>query len=389
MKKVIIVVLILILLIIAFCASIFYTSSFNERIFNSISKGNTLYYDTEDINFTKGFLQSKGSFKLIPKDIQIAFDVDVEFNNNFFSKNNATAFIYNEELKKYTPDGKIAQIFFNFGLNGNKNIKFELNDLNISDNSTNLQTKNAYISVKGGEFIEKIEANMDYFTFEEPEGKMEINNLKISQIPIVKIDFNENLNLASLHESDQNISVQSFFIRPFLGIDNINTQATTKINEQNNYDSTFKANIDKFNLKELEQKDIAIDNIKLDMDFKNISKTAYDKFLQNSDTNILYTMSLVGQFLKANPKIILNDFSFQKDGIDVNATAQIAFEENNTKANALIKSKELPSKISDNLKQFDGFFVDDNGSYTLNFIYDDSDKNNVKNFINGKNYTLQ
>ncbi|EAI3905157.1 YdgA family protein [Campylobacter sp. CNRCH_2014_2452] len=388
MKKIIAGVVVVILLVIGFFTSASYINSINEKIFAQMSQ-DTAYYNVEDTNYTKGLLNSKGSFIATLNDLPYSFKVNVDFSNNFFASNNAIVSILNEneDLKGIFPNEEIFKILVSVK-GGDININAKINDINFTRNNTNLVLNNTSFKIIGSdEFVKNMELNLGYVLLEQlsHKEKLEAKNIKISEFPIQKLSFNDIFSPS--RNSEQNISIDSasFISSIAFDFDKLKIFAKTAQNTQNDYDSVLKLDLAKFNLA---NENFMLNNINLDMNFNNLSKKAYDSLMQNSNTDIFSMMLLASQFLKANPQIILNNLSFEKEGKKFDANGQTIFTENNIKSQFHANTEILPSQIWPDFANFDTYFVDNNGSYMLDFIYDDSNKSDVTTIINGERLTI-
>ncbi|MFY4766485.1 hypothetical protein ACOTVC_06435 [Campylobacter sp. GB48] len=387
MKKIIAGVVV-VLLVIGFFTSASYINSINGKIFAQMSQ-DTAYYSVEDANYTKGLLNSKGSFIATLNDLPYSFKVNVDFSNNFFASNNAIISILNknEDLKGIFPNEEIFKILVS-AKGGDININAKINDINFTRNDTNLVLNNTSFKITGSEeFVKNMELNLGYILLEQlsHEEKLEAKNIKISEFPIQKLSFNDIFSPS--RNSEQNISIDSvnFISSITFDFDKLKIFAKTAQNAQNDYDSVLKLDLAKFNLA---NENFMLNNINLDMNFNNLSKKAYDSLVQNSNTDIFSMMLLASQFLKANPQIILNNLSFEKEGKKFDANGQTIFTENNIKSQLHANTEILPSQIWPDFANFDTYFVDNNGSYVLDFIYDDSNKSDVTTIINGERLTI-
>ncbi|WP_087684864.1 hypothetical protein UPTC17655_1586 [Campylobacter lari] len=388
MKKIIAGVVVVVLLVIGFFTSASYINSINGKIFAQMSQ-DTAYYSVEDANYTKGLLNSKGSFIATLNDLPYSFNVNVDFSNNFFASNNAIISILNEneDLKGIFPNEEIFKILVS-AKGGDININAKINDINFTRNDTNLVLNNTSFKIIGSEeFVKNMELNLGYVLLEQlsHEEKLEAKNIKISEFPIQKLSFNDIFSPS--RNSEQNISIDSvnFISSIAFDFDKLKIFAKTAQNAQNDYDSVLKLDLAKFNLA---NENFMLNNINLDMNFNNLSKKAYDSLVQNSNTDIFSMMLLASQFLKANPQIILNNLSFEKEGKKFDANGQTIFTENNIKSQFHANTEILPSQIWPDFANFDTYFVDNNGSYVLDFIYDDSNKSDVTTIINGERLTI-
>ncbi|EAJ6140788.1 YdgA family protein [Campylobacter lari] len=388
MKKIIAGVVVVVLLAIGFFVSTSYINSINGKIFAQMSQ-DTAYYSVEDANYTKGLLNSKGSFIATLNDLPYSFKVNVDFSNNFFASNNAIVSILNEneDLKGIFPNEEIFKILVSTK-GGDININATINDINFTRNDTNLVLNNTSFKITGSEeFVKNMELNLGYVLLDQlsHEEKLEAKNIKISEFPLEKLSFNNIFNPS--RNSEQNISIDSanFISSIAFDFDKLKIFAKTAQNAQNDYDSVLKLDLAKFNLV---NKNFMLNNINLDMNFNNLSKKAYDSLVQNSNTDIFSMMLLASQFLKANPQIILNNLSFEKEGKKFDANGQTIFTENNIKSQLHANTEILPSQIWPDFANFDTYFVDNNGSYMLDFIYDDSNKSDITTIINGEKLAI-
>ncbi|EAH9952667.1 DUF945 domain-containing protein [Campylobacter lari] len=388
MKKIIAGVVVVVLLAIGFFVSASYINSINGKIFAQMSQ-DTAYYSVEDANYTKGLLNSKGSFIATLNDLPYSFKVNVDFSNNFFASNNAIVSILNEneDLKGIFPNEEIFKILVS-AKGGDININAKINDINFTRNDTNLVLNNTSFKIIGSEeFVKNMELNLGYVLLEQlsHEEKLEAKNIKISEFPIQKLSFSDIFSPS--RNSEQNISIDSanFISSIAFDFDKLKIFAKTAQNAQNDYDSVLKLDLAKFNLV---NENFMLNNINLDMNFNNLSKKAYDSLVQNSNTDIFSMMLLASQFLKANPQIILNNLSFEKEGKKFDANGQTIFTENNIKSQLHANTEILPSQIWPDFANFDTYFVDNNGSYMLDFIYDDSNKSDITTIINGEKLAI-
>ncbi|HDV6578425.1 TPA: DUF945 family protein [Campylobacter lari] len=384
MKKIIAGIVVVVLLAIGFFVSASYINSINGKIFAQMSQ-DTAYYSVEDANYTKGLLNSKGSFIATLNDLPYSFKVNVDFSNNFFASNNAIVSILNEneDLKGIFPNEEIFKILVS-AKGGDININAKINDINFTRNDTNLVLSNTSFKITGSEeFVKNMELNLGYVLLEQlsHKEKLEAKNIKISEFPLEKLSFNDIFSPS--RNSEQNISIDSanFISSIAFDFDKLKIFAKTVQNAQNDYDSVLKLDLAKFNLA---NENFMLNNINLDMNFNNLSKKAYDSLVQNSNTDIFSMMLLASQFLKANPQIILNNLSFEKESKKFDANGQTIFTENNIKSQFHANTEILPSQIWPDFANFDAYFVDNNGSYVLDFIYDDSNKSDVTTIINGE-----
>ncbi|EHR2909106.1 hypothetical protein KTS00_001212, partial [Campylobacter lari] len=163
MKKTIAGVVVVVLLAIGFFASASYINSINEKTFAQMSQ-DTIYYSVEDANYTKGLLNSKGSFIATLNDLPYTFKVNIDFSNNFFASNNAIVSILNEneDLKGIFPNEEIFKILVSVK-GGDININAKINDINFTRNDTNLVLNNTSFKITGSEeFVKNMELNLGY-----------------------------------------------------------------------------------------------------------------------------------------------------------------------------------------------------------------------------------
>lgn len=380
MKKIIAGIVLLTTLVVLFFISTSYVSSVNEKIFNHISKS-TDYYEVKDVNFTKNFLDSKGSFKISFNDFYI-FTINIDFSNIFFVSNNAKISIINEneDMNDLFTNKEIMKIFVNVKANDKIAINAKINDINTTKDNKTLLVKNFDINIDlKEEFVKEIQLNLNHFLFEDDYNKMELKNVKIAEFPF------ENLKLEDIftpaRTGEQKIDIELIDLKDVI-VSKLKANAKTLTNANNEYDGALKFSMDKFSLP---SNNLSLDNINMDMKLVNISKKAYDQYLK-SDGNIFSLMVLSNQFLQSNPEIFLNDFSFSKEEKKFQTKAQAIVKDNNIKAQANINSELLPSQIIPEFNNFDMYFVDNNGSYTLDFSYDDSNKSDVKTILNGEEF---
>ncbi|EHT3004994.1 hypothetical protein KXN83_000077, partial [Campylobacter coli] len=84
MKKLLIIPIIIFL---CFIAQIFYMGHINESFFYNLTQTQNPYYEIKNINFHKGFLNSKADFTIEDKyNLGLISKLDFKFNNNYFSK---------------------------------------------------------------------------------------------------------------------------------------------------------------------------------------------------------------------------------------------------------------------------------------------------------------
>ncbi|AJC87002.1 DUF945 family protein [Campylobacter sp. RM16704] len=385
MKKIIAGVVVLVLLVMGFFTSAFYINSTNEKIFAQMSQ-DTMYYDVEDANYTKGFLNSKGSFIATLNDLSYSFKINVDFSNNFFASNNAVVSIINEneDLKGIFPNEEIAKILIGIKFGNKTTINAKVNDINTTRNNVNIIINNFnFVANTQDEFIKDMYLNISHFLLKQADESFELKNIKISEIPIGNLNFKDIFN--PTRSSEQKINIEAIKFIDELLLNNCNIYAKTISNTQNNYDSILKINIKDF---QLPKQQLTLNNIILDTNFNSISKEAYDALVQNSNTDIFSMMLLASQFLKANPEIILNTLSLEKENKKFNANGKILFTENVIKSQFHANTQILPSQIWSEFANFDTYFIDNNGSYVLDFIYDDSNKTDVKTIINGENLII-
>ncbi|AJC93346.1 hypothetical protein (DUF945 domain) [Campylobacter subantarcticus LMG 24377] len=389
MKKIIAGVVVVVLLLVAFFATTFYINSINEKIFAQMSQ-NTDYYNVEDANYTKGFLNSKGSFLAQLNDLPYTFKVNVDFSNNFFASNNAVISVLNEneDLKNIFPNEEIFKILVS-AKGDDIAINAKINDINFTHDNAQLIINNTAFKITATtESVKHMQLDLGYILVKQlsQDEKLEIQNMQISEFPLAKLSFSDIFTPS--RNSEQNISIDkiSFKSHSIFDLDKLKVFARTAPNAQSDYDSVLKLDLAKFNLED--EENLALNNIKLELNLNNLSKKAYDSLLQNSNMDIFSMMVLTSQFLKANPEIILNNLSFDKDGKKFDANGQAIFTENNIKSQFHANTEILPSQIWSIFGDFDNYFVDKNGTYMLDFIYDDTNKSDVTTIINGERLTI-
>ncbi|WP_139453094.1 DUF945 family protein [Campylobacter armoricus] len=381
MRKIIATAVVLVLLVIAFCTSTSYINSINEKIFTQMSQ-NTMYYNVEDVNYTKGFLNSKGSFIVTLNDLPYSFKVNIDFYNSFFASDNAVVSIINEneDLKEIFPNEEILKILIGVKTGNKITINAKINDINTTRNDVDIIINNFNFTANTqDEFIKDMHLNVNHFLLKQADESFELKNIKISEFPIGNLNIIDIFN--PTRNSEQKISIETIKFIDELLLNNLNIYAKTTSNTKNNYDSVLKIDMKDF---KLPKQQLTLNNIILDANFNNISKKAYDDLVQNSNTDIFSMMLLASQFLKENPEIILNNLSFEKEGKKFNANGKTIFTENNIKSQFHANGQILPSQIWPEFVNFDTYFIDNNGSYMLDFIYDDSNKTDVKTIINGE-----
>ncbi|WP_291951897.1 hypothetical protein [Campylobacter sp.] len=372
---------IVVLAFILFFASSFYMNSLNEKVFSYISK-NTSYYKIKDVNYTKGLLNSKGEFRIIFNDPSYSFKAQVDFSNIILTSNNVKISIFNEneDLKNVFPNEEILKILINTKLNNKIIANAKLSDLNTTYNDTDIVVKDLNLIINGNDiFVDNMQLNANYIFFKQSsqdDEVIELKNIKIFETPINKLKFEDIFNPA--RNSEQNTTIENINFLNEIILKKLNIQTKTTTNSQNNYDNALKVNLEKL---QLLQNNFILDDMALAIDFKNISKEAYDKIIQNSQVHLF---SLIDNFFQSNPQILLDDFSFSKENKKFTANGQTIVKDNSVKSQIHIQSQLLPSQIINNLKNFDTYFVDQNGTYVFDLIYDDSNKTDVKTIINGK-----
>lgn len=386
MKKTIISIAVLVVLFILFFVSTSYMNSINEKFFNYVSK-NTLYYQVEDVNYTKSLLNSQGNFIIKLNDLPYEFKVNANFSNVFFASNNVKISItnQNDDFKDIFPNEEIGNInakFNPFNINSNINLKLKINNVNYNNEQTgSIKWNDIYIALNTKEgLVKDIIYNIGDFSVDD---KINIKNAHVVEIPITALKFEDIFN--PTRNSEQNISIEYANFTDEAVFDNLHIYAKTIPNTQNDYNNDLKLTLNKLHLI---QEDLLLNNINLDANFNNISKKAYEQLMFSPNIDIFFMMAIANEFLKANPEIILNNLSFEKEEKKFNANAQAIFTQNNIKSQLHINTQILPSQFWPTFEYFDSYFVDENGTYVLDFIYDDSDKNDIKTIINGEGITL-
>ncbi|MCR6573661.1 hypothetical protein CINS5915_02590 [Campylobacter insulaenigrae] len=383
MKKIILGIIV-VFAFVAFFASSFFMNSLNEKVFSYLN-ADTSYYKVEDINYTKGLFNSKGEFKVTLNNIPYSFKVNIDFSNIILTSNNIKISILNEneDLSNIFSNEEILKILINTKLNKKIIVNARLNDLNTTHADTDIVVKNLNFIINGSDiFIDNMQLNADHILFGQPsqeDGMVELKNIKISEIPTSQLKFEDILNPS--RNSEQNTTIESINFLNEIILKNLNIYTKTTTNPQNNYDNILEVNL--ANL-QLLPNNFILDDIALAMDFKNISKEVYDKILQNSDTNLFSLILLANNFLQTDPQIFLNNFSFSKENKKFVSNGQTIVKDNSIKSQVHIQSQLLPSQIIGDLENFDEFFVDQNGSYVFDLIYDDSNKTDIKTIINGE-----
>lgn len=384
MKKII---SILAILIIAYFAHIFYISKLNQKIFNLITQ-NTEFYKIENVNFNQGFFKSHATYDIVFTNLNKNLKSKVELNmyNNFFTSKNI--------------EGNFSSPFFDSDeILGKFNTKITFNDanFNIYFNDINLNHKKENFIFKG------LKANILF----DKQIKIKNTSLNIDQIIVdsfyehIKIDnisFNNHINTAlhineflnTFHESEQEIKISNLDIDK-INFTNIISRMDINLNDNNTLNFNMSLNIDNISNEITPDSKEEIKNLKLNLSLNQISKKILENLNKELNQGEKPNLEVyLKEFLKFNPSLNMQEFSFFKDKKEIKMNANIQTYNTDYQIKATITSDEKISKLFPStifIGGFDEYFVQKNGKYIMDFSLNNTE-NDFHMKINGNDLNL-
>lgn len=379
-----------IFLVIAYFVQIFYIGKLNQEFFNNLAKENEIY-KIDNLNFNKGFFKSSASFDLILKDerynsfnIKDKIPVFIKINNNFFAKNNLEVDFTNpfKDLDVYLTNSLLAKIFINVSLNYiDVNVKFS--DLNISDDMFFFKaiSKDANLNINLNQdiFVNNVKFNAKFIDLQFANGEnMSFENIFYEDKYDVAIPLSVYL-MRNIEESIMNISVDNIIYNEEYNLKNLTLNNKVKFNDDNEtFNDKLKLKISNINMKsKFHEQNLS--NLDLDLKINNIFKDI------NSQT-YLDEQDYYEKLLSYRPNFVLDNFSFSSYDKNVSVKADVLMENYGYKANINVVSDDKMSKIFPISIIFgaDDYFIEKDGKYEMNIVFDNTDLNSTKFNINGK-----
>ncbi|EIQ8883861.1 hypothetical protein LV537_001612, partial [Campylobacter coli] len=137
------------IILLCFIMQIFYMRYVNESFFYNLIQTQSPYYEIKNVNFHKGFLNSKASFTLEDKyNLDLALNFDLNFNNNYFAKSIAQGKLSNPfKLLDDKLQNKALAWFDIQSLQNDINISVQFQDINLSNEGGNALLENALAEI--------------------------------------------------------------------------------------------------------------------------------------------------------------------------------------------------------------------------------------------------
>ena len=380
--------------IIAYFAQLFYIGSINKDIFDQFTKENDIY-KVENVNFQKGIFRSNASFDLVFKDSSLSSalkektPVKIVFHNNFFYKNNLEIDFGNpfKELDPILKDKLLAKIYVDITLAKEMKLSVHFSDFNSSNlYHVNFISKNmiADIDLNKNMLMQSISLNIDEISF---KSKYDIKPIIYKGISY-KEEYKNGINLLNItkdvRESISNISIENINIYEFVDISKIYLGNILSFNDDNKtFKDELKLDIAKIRISSKFMPEQNISNVNLNLVFNNISKSDLNELVNGRYVN---QDNFLENFASYRPNFTLSNFSLVKDGKNIVAKADGLMEDFGYKINSNIISDSKISEIfpASVILNLDDYFVEKDGKYEMDFVFDSTDENSTKMSINGK-----
>lgn len=400
-------------LLLAYFAQVYFMSEASQKAYEKLVAYKHPYYTILDINITKGLFNSKAEFLVkingnnildstdeneqsyeVIRFLKTLENIDginlvVNTKNNVFAKNNIEILLANPSYDEKSK-GDLASIkypvsaYFDLSLSAQikGDLTLKLADMDVKMGKESLLSQNTYLVLKDFSSNElkfgALELNSDKFIAGSKRDKIDIQKLNYVE------NFKQAINIAQHHDAYvlgkgffESKGVFSLEKLSFQGVDINKLTLETQIekNNEESFNMPFK-----FSIAEIANAGMNVKNIKFDLNTNNISSKWFNTISSSQSSGEFY----FDLFASTSPKIELNDFSITINDANISAKAQASFTKDASKANAnVISDKKLGEiHLMFALLGFDSMFVQKDGKYVLDFIYDDSDKNNITAKLN-------
>lgn len=398
-------------LLLAYFVQVYFMSAASNKAYEKVVAYKSPYYTILDSNITKGLFNSKAeflvkinadnilnsldeseqSYRLIRllKTIELnSINLIVNTKNNIFAKNNIEILLANpsyDEKAKESVMGVKYPLSAYFDLSLSSKIKGDLTlklaDMDAKMGRDKILSKNTYLLLK--DFSSSLKFSALELNSDSLVAGSDRDSINIEKLNYVE-NFKEAIDIKQYHEAY--VLGKGFFeAKGVLSLEKIKLQDGANINKikletqlEKNNEESFNMPF-KFSIAEIVNKGLDVKNIKLDLNANNISTKWFNAISLSSGDEFYFDL-----FSSTSPNIKLNDFSITINDANISTKAEANFDKGITKANANVVSDKKPSQIHlmFALLGFDHMFVQKDEKYVLEFIYDDSDKNNITAKLN-------
>lgn len=352
----------------------------NESFFYNLTQTQNPYYEIKNINFHKGFLNSKADFTIEDKyNLGLISKLDFKFNNNYFSKFIAQGKLSNPfKLLDDKLQNKELAWFKIQSIQNDLNVSIQFQDINLSNEGGNALWENVLTEIlldKEDLKIKAIYSKIGQVDFSQFYAKFYLKNLDHQQKFEKPISFS---NLIQFNESVEefkfdfceinNHTISSFYNKNIIYFDDDNQ--TLKMHSQGkannlNIDSTSQI-----------YQSIDFDQINFDLIYSQ-------KKPDISDDKLIFKPS------NEELNLQIQNITLKKDNQDINIKGNIFLSMQSHKARIQISSLKSPDEIFTWGQFFGGlnqyFIKNEEGMFIMDLHYDSDAKTQLK--INGNEFT--
>lgn len=352
----------------------------NESFFYNLTQTQNPYYEIKNINFHKGFLNSKADFTIEDKyNLGLISKLDFKFNNNYFSKFIAQGKLSNPfKLLDDKLQNKELAWFKIQSIQNDLNVSIQFQDINLSNEGGNALWENVLTEIlldKEDLKIKAIYSKIGQVDFSQFYANFYLKNLDHQQKFEKPISFS---NLIQFNESVEefkfdfceinNHTISSFYNKNIIYFDDDNQ--TLKMHSQG------KANNLNIDLTSQIYQSIDFDQINFDLIYSQ-------KKPDISDDKLIFKPS------NEELNLQIQNITLKKDNQDINIKGNIFLSMQSHKAHIQISSLKSPDEIFTWGQFFGGlnqyFIKNEEGMFIMDLHYDSDTKTQLK--INGNEFT--
>ncbi|EAH8149158.1 hypothetical protein ES762_06145 [Campylobacter coli] len=366
------------IILLCFIMQIFYMRYVNESFFYNLIQTQSPYYEIKNVNFHKGFLNSKASFTLEDKyNLDLVLKFDLNFNNNYFAKFIAQGKLDNPfKLLDDKLQNKELAWFDIQSIQNDINISVQFQDINLSNEGGNALLENALAEIlldKEELKIKNIHLKIDQVDFSQFYAKLYLKNLDYKQKFNKPISFAK---LIQLNESTEELKIDFCAINDntFSSFYSKNTIYLEDDNQTLKMHSQGKANNLSIDFTSLIYQNIHFDQVHFDLIW-NQKQSDY-KFIP-------YNLS--GEEINLQ----IQNITLKKENQDIKIKGNILLSKQDNKADIQISSPKSPDEIFAWGQFFGGlnqyFTKNEEGMFIMDLQYDNNSKFQLK--INGNEFT--
>ncbi|BEK37722.1 hypothetical protein B11476_14250 [Campylobacter coli] len=366
------------IILLCFIMQIFYMRYVNESFFYNLIQTQSPYYEIKNVNFHKGFLNSKASFTLEDKyNLDLVLKFDLNFNNNYFAKSIAQGKLSNPfKLLDDKLQNKALAWFDIQSIRNDINISVQFQDINLSNEGGNALLENALAEIlldKEELKIKNIHLKIDQVDFSQFYAKLYLKNLDYKQKFDKPISFAK---LIQLNESTEELKIDFCAINDntFSSFYSKNTIYLEDDNQTLKMHSQGKANNLSIDFTSQIYQNIHFDQVHFDLIW-NQKQSDY-KFIPHN---------LSGEEINLQ----IQNITLKKENQDINIKGNILLSKQDNKADIQISSPKSPDEIFTWGQFFGGlnqyFTKNEEGIFIMDLQYDANSKFQLK--INGNEFT--